>query len=72
MWLLSIKQYYPTISVPKNGEMYVCSEHFKNENFILPEKKFLKCFAVPTIFENGGDIYTYIDICELNTFLFCI
>uniref|UniRef100_A0A2S2P8Z7 THAP-type domain-containing protein n=1 Tax=Schizaphis graminum TaxID=13262 RepID=A0A2S2P8Z7_SCHGA len=60
-WLLSIKQYHPNYCMPENkSEQYVCSEHFKDQHFILPEKEILKNFAIPTVFMGGS--YIYVDI----------
>ncbi|XP_025208752.1 uncharacterized protein LOC112604100 [Melanaphis sacchari] len=62
MWLLSIKQHYPNYSVSSqnNSESYICSEHFKDQDFIHSEKEFLNSFAIPTVFNN--DSYIYVDI----------
>ncbi|XP_026807431.1 uncharacterized protein LOC113550033 [Rhopalosiphum maidis] len=60
-WLLSIKQYHPNYCMLENKfERYVCSEHFKDQDFILPKKEFLKNSAIPTIFMGGS--YIYVDI----------
>ncbi|XP_060837111.1 uncharacterized protein LOC132916889 [Rhopalosiphum padi] len=60
-WLLSIKQYHPNYCMLENkSERYVCSEHFKDQDFILPKKEFLKNSTIPTVFM--GESYIYVDI----------
>lgn len=65
-WLFLIKRSYPYFSLTDNCRQYVCSKHFKDQHFILPDKLFLKSFAIPTVFDN--DVSYRVDICELKKY----
>ncbi|XP_022170481.1 uncharacterized protein LOC111033854 [Myzus persicae] len=55
-WIRSILNSYPNFSLVNIYRQYVCSKHFKDQHFILPDKLLLKSFAIPTVFDSGHRI----------------
>ncbi|XP_060860819.1 uncharacterized protein LOC132938150 [Metopolophium dirhodum] len=65
-WIQLIRHVYPNFSPENIYRPKICSEHFKEKNFIPSDRSMLKSFALPTVFNTVRHLYVDIHRWQIN------